>query len=227
MEQYSLVNDPNKFQFPARDIWRENGTKQEYAHWWRDSCRKLSFMEAVDFLTFSVKNPSGGRPTVEHYLTAKAADILRTHSTPQGASHTAAKHDALQAVQSILDAGKAPTYVQSLRALADAMELLHESKPKVEFYDRFADSSQLFTIRDAAKIIGIPEKKFIEYLTSNHILFRDAKKDLKPYADIVAAGKMVVKVGESNGHSYNHAKFTAAGIEWISKKFVDKPNVAT
>lgn len=217
--QLNLINDPKKFQFLARDIWRENGTKQEYANWWRDSCRKLALKNEIDFLTKNVKNPSGGRPSIEHYLTAKAADILRTHSTPNGVQHTAVKHDALQSISAIIQSGRVPTLVESLEGWLATAKQLEAMQPKADFYDRFADTNQLYTIRDVAKIIGRSERKFIDELIEKRILFRDAKKDLKPYSDIVDSGRMVVKVGESNGHSYCHAKFTAVGIEWIAQKY--------
>lgn len=105
--QTSLTAGNEPFIFPARAIWHEHGTKTEYRHWWARQKDFLGFMEASDFRIELIRNSGTGRPRTEHLLTAKAADILRTHSTAAGPQHTAAKHDALQSVKRLADQGQA------------------------------------------------------------------------------------------------------------------------
>lgn len=214
--QLSLIGGDGKFQFPAREIWRENGTSEQYADWWAAQSAKHGLKEGADFFRKNLKNkPGRGRSAIEHLLTAKAADILRTHSTAAGPQHTAAKHDALQSIADRLAAGKLPTSLEIARGLVTALEKIEEDRPKVELHDRYMAANGTHRIRDVAKMLGIPERLFIDYLIKADIIYRDSAKDLRPFAEHVKAGRFELKTGEANGQAYAQTRFTPAGFGWI------------
>lgn len=67
------------------------------------------------------------------------------------------------------------TFADALRLAADQQELLEAQKPKVEFYDTVADSSDALSMRDVSKIInrGIGSIQLFKFLRNNKVLMTD------------------------------------------------------
>lgn len=81
------------------------------------------------------------------------------------------------------------TYIEALRALADAEEEKErlaieneEMKPKAEYYDGLVEVNMLTTFRDTAKEFNVKETEFIQTLLDKKYVYRDAKGILRPYA---------------------------------------------
>lgn len=84
------------------------------------------------------------------------------------------------------------TYLEALKALVlseeqkQVLALKNESmKPKADYFDTLVDRGNNLNLRDTAKMIGVSERFFIEYLLLNGYLYRDAKRKLKPIAKYV------------------------------------------
>lgn len=84
------------------------------------------------------------------------------------------------------------TYLEALKALVLSEEqkqvlvLENESmKPKAYYFDTLVERGSNLNLRDTAKMIGVSERFFIEYLLLNGYLYRDAKRKLKPIAKYV------------------------------------------
>lgn len=84
------------------------------------------------------------------------------------------------------------TYLEALKALVlseeqkQALALENESmKPKADYFDTLVERGSNLNLRDTAKMIGVSERFFIEYLLLNGYLYRDAKRKLKPIAKYV------------------------------------------
>lgn len=82
------------------------------------------------------------------------------------------------------------TYSEALRALADKAEEAErlaienqEMKPKAEYFDALVDRKLNTSFRDTAKELNIGEKAFIGWLKDNRYIYRDQKKQLRPYAN--------------------------------------------
>lgn len=101
--------------------------------------------------------------------------------------------------------------VQTLEAKVQAQA------PAVEFVERFVDAEGSYSIRIAAKMIGMPERKFIALLEAQGILYRLSGR-LTPAAHHLEKGRFEVKAGEAHGHAYAQPRFTPAGFEWITKR---------
>ena len=87
---------------------------------------------------------------------------------------------------------KLPSYAEALRQLADRVEENErlqienkDMKPKADYFDTLVERGSNLNLRDTAKMIGVSERFFIEYLLLNGYLYRDAKRKLKPIAKYV------------------------------------------
>lgn len=56
-------------------------------------------------------------------------------------------------------------------------------QPKAEYFDQLVDRNLLTNIRDTAKELGVKQTKFVEFLLDRRYLYRDAKGQLKPFAN--------------------------------------------
>ena len=108
---------------------------------------------------------------------------------------------------------------------AKQLELISENKriseslsiaaPKAEFVDSFVDSTGLKSFRKVAKILGINERKFRQFLADNKIMYKQ-NGDWLPYAEHINAGRFVNKTGEFQGHAFISTYFTPKGEVWIA-----------
>lgn len=128
-----------------------------------------------------------------------------------------------------LERGSAPQVPQTyaaalLEAGRLAMELERKNEqlaiaaPKAEFVDRYVDSSGTYTFRQVAKMLGVKENAFREFLLGGDdpVMYRLAGR-LTPYANHVDAGRFIQRAGVAdNDHSCTESRFTTKGVEWIA-----------
>jgi prophage antirepressor-like protein len=74
-----------------------------------------------------------------------------------------------------------------------AEKQIEHDKPKVEYFDILVERKNNLCFRDTAKELGVPEKKFIQYLLDKNYLYRDKRNTLKPYAESIESGLFVLK----------------------------------
>ena len=129
-----------------------------------------------------------------------------------------------------LESAQAPripqTMAQALRLAADQAEQIEAQQlqlaaqqPAVEFVDRFVEAKSAKGFREVAKILGVPERKFISDLADAKIIFKQGSNWL-PFAIHQQAGRFTVKAGESNGHAFHQCRFTPEGIAWVAKRYI-------
>ena len=101
------------------------------------------------------------------------------------------------------------TYSEALRALADKAEEAErlalenqEMKPKAEYFDALVDRKLLTSFRDTAKELNVGERAFIGWLIGNRYIYRDQKRQLRPYAD---KNKGLFEVKEFTARNSDHA----------------------
>jgi phage antirepressor YoqD-like protein len=115
------------------------------------------------------------------------------------------------------------TLSAALRLAADQSEQIEAQQaqlaiaaPKVEFVDRYVESTGLRGFREVCKLLGANESQFREFLIQAKIMYRLGGV-LMPMAAHMDAGRFVVKTGTSDdGHAFNSAKFTTKGVEWVA-----------
>lgn len=66
---------------------------------------------------------------------------------------------------------------------AEQQKQLTEAQPKVSYYDNLIDTGGLTNLRNTAKLLKIPERKFIKRLEVDGYLFRNKRGELEPYSE--------------------------------------------
>lgn len=136
-----------------------------------------------------------------------------------------------------LEEVKAPalprSFADALRLAADQAEQIEQQSqqlaiaaPKVEFVDRYVESSGLKGFRQVAKLLGIKENLFRAFLVENKIQYQ-ISGEWVPYANHIDAGRFEVKTGtaEHNDHAFTSAKFTPRGIEYVARLLRDSKKI--
>jgi phage antirepressor YoqD-like protein len=104
-------------------------------------------------------------------------------------------------------------------------EPLAIAAPKVEFVDKYVESSGLKGFRQVARLLGIKENLFRAFLCDQKIMYQ-ISGEWAPYANHIDAGRFEVKTGASEGgHAFNQAKFTAKGIEYVARLLRDSKKI--
>lgn len=120
------------------------------------------------------------------------------------------------------------TLPEALRKYADEVEAheqtkgqLIEAQPKVEFVEKYVESSGLFNLTQAAKNLKFKRKDLIECLLRDGRIFRRGKKGkLEPYVQEVNRGILEIKTGTGElNHAYTQMYITAKGMNWIAETY--------
>lgn len=232
----------------ARELHKFLESKQQFADWIKNRIDKYGFIENQDFEVFQdfMNNPSGGRPLKEYALTLDMAkELAMVEGNEKGRQarryfiecEKLAKQlmntqqpvlplknqlqldilnsagDENQVLYALLEYEK--QYVKPLELENEAM------KPKAEFYDIVADSSDTFTMNEVAKnvnIKGLGRNKMFAFLRYHKILMLNND----PYQRYVDAGYFrsiqSTWIDKSNGrHIYFKTVIFQKGIEFIAK----------
>jgi phage antirepressor YoqD-like protein len=106
---------------------------------------------------------------------------------------------------------------------AEQLELQSEqlalAAPKVEFVDRFVESTGNKTFREVAKILKANEREFRAFLFDSKVMYQ-LGGGWTAHANHIDAGRFYASTGEANGHAYTTCKFTPKGIEYIAGKWI-------
>lgn len=113
--------------------------------------------------------------------------------------------------------------VAAARAWADEFEqkqiaeqALAIAAPKVEFVDRYVESTGLKGFRQTAKLLKANEARFREFLLDKKILYRMGG-EWQAYQQHIDAGRFDIKTGTTEGgHAFNQTKFTPKGVNWVA-----------
>lgn len=97
-----------------------------------------------------------------------------------------------------------------------AQQALAIAAPKVEFVDKYVDSTGLKGFRQTAKLLKANEARFREFLLDRKIMYRMGG-EWQAYQSHIDAGRFDVKTGTSEGgHAFNQTKFTPKGVTWVA-----------
>jgi phage antirepressor YoqD-like protein len=94
---------------------------------------------------------------------------------------------------------------------------LEEAQPKIEFHKQVGDSTGLYSVGQAAKVLSMGRNKFFELLRDESIFF-----DREPYQRYIDRGYFVLKTTVVNDHMQKQAFVTGKGLQWLQKRFYVK-----
>lgn len=214
----------------ARDLhaFLENG--DHFSSWIRDRIKQYSFVQGVDFTTYS-ENTEKGAPRIEYAVSIDMAkELAMVERNEKGK----------QARQYFIECERRAkgenvhflvpqTLPEALRLAADLAEKVEEQKtqiadltPKAEFHDKVAQAINCQTIKEVAKVLGTGEKRMFAWLRDHKILMLNNQ----PYQRFIDSlhFRMVQKQytdirGES--HTYTQTLVTGKGLAYIQSRFAE------
>ncbi|MBC8786549.1 phage antirepressor KilAC domain-containing protein [Pseudomonas fluorescens] len=113
-------------------------------------------------------------------------------------------------------AAAARAWAEQFELQQQANQALAIAAPKVEFVDKYVESTGLKGFRQTAKLLGANEARFREFLLDKKIMYRMGG-EWQAYSGHIDAGRFDVKTGTSDsGHAFNQTKFTPKGVTWVA-----------
>ena len=86
--------------------------------------------------------------------------------------------------------------------IKDKDKQIEVMQPKADYFDALVERNLLTSFRDTAKELGIGERSFISFLLDNRYVYRDQKKQLRPYSE---KNKGLFELKEFNSRYSEHA----------------------
>jgi len=232
----------------ARELHKFLESKQEFANWIKNRIDKYGFVENQDFEVFDnfINNPNGGRPLKEYALTLDMAkELAMVEGNEKGKQARRYFIECEKLAKQLMNTQqpvlplKNQLQLDILNSAGDENQVLHAlleyekqyvkpleleneaMKPKAEFYDIVADSTDTFTMNEVAKnvnIKGLGRNKMFAFLRYHKILMLNND----PYQKYVDAGYFrsiqSTWIDKSNGrHLYFKTVVFQKGIEFIAK----------
>lgn len=113
-------------------------------------------------------------------------------------------------------AAAARAWAEQFELQQAANQALAIAAPKVEFVDKYVESTGLKGFRQTAKLLGANEARFREFLIDKKIMYRMGG-EWQAHSQHINAGRFDVKTGTSEGgHAFNQTKFTPKGVTWVA-----------
>ena len=140
-----------------------------------------------DFFVKSSYKVEGNNKTYPCYLlTRKGCDMVANKMTGEkGVLFTATYVTKFEEMEKALQPKLPTTYLEALEALVASEKEKQILLPKAQYFDALVERNLLTNFRDTAKELKIKEQVFIKWLLDQGYVYRDAKLNLKPYAQYV------------------------------------------
>ena len=177
----------------GRELHDMLGVNSNYTTWFNRMC-DYGFKKHVDFETcfpnLESENQHGGQNKVDHQLTIPMAKeicmlqrnekgkIARQYFLQLERDWNSPEKVMARALQ-IADR-KIKELEISNSALSTSLEI---ARPKAEYFDQLVERGTLLSLRESAKELGIPPKKFVEELLARKYLYRGKNGKLLPYEE--------------------------------------------
>lgn len=172
----------------ARELHEFLEVKTAYKDWFPRMC-EYGFTEGQDFCSF-LSESTGGRPAQDAALSIDMAKeicmlqrnekgkIARQYFLQLERDWNSPEKVMARALQ-IADR-KIKELEISNSALSTSLEI---ARPKAEYFDQLVERGTLLSLRESAKELGIPPKKFVEELLARKYLYRGKNGKLLPYEE--------------------------------------------
>ena len=169
-------------------------------------------------------HPQNGQIYYEYHINKRDTYVIVAQLSP---AFTARLVDRWQELEN--QQGIPQSFSQALRLEAEQQEVIEQQNhqlaiqaPKVAFVEHYVEVGTTKSLRETAKILSFPEKRLIECLERDRVLFRQSA-NLLPYQDKQAKQLFVVKTGTAeHGHNFTQTRVTAKGIEWIAQRYASE-----
>ena len=172
----------------ARELHEFLEVKTAYKDWFPRMC-EYGFTEGQDFCSF-LSESTGGRPAQDAALSIdmtkeicmlqrnEKGKIARQYFLQLERDWNSPEKVMARALQ-IADR-KIKEMEISNSALSTSLEI---ARPKAEYFDQLVERGTLLSLRESAKELGIPPKKFVDELLARKYLYRNKSGKLLPYEE--------------------------------------------
>lgn len=190
----------------ARELHKGLQIKTRFSLWVKQNFK--DFIESEDFTTVfttTVVNNGAKKPVQDYVLTVSMAKELSMMShTEQGRIYRKYflelerkwndPKEIVKRAHKILESENYQLKLENSNLKVDNQLM----QPKAKYFDDIVERKTLSNFRDTAKMIGLGQKKFIDWLLSNKYVYRDKKRQLRPISTYT--GKYFVIKDTSTGH---------------------------
>ncbi len=143
---------------------------------------EFDFTEGVDFYSILSKTSNGGRPSTDHVLKLSMAKeicmLQRNEKGKQARQYFIQCEEAWNNPERIMERA----YIIAKKRLEKAELQIEQMKPKAQYFDALVDRNLLTNFRITSKELCVGQKFLINFLLDKKMLYRDSKKNLRPYA---------------------------------------------
>ena len=202
-------------------------TGKHHKHVIRDIREMLEALEKDGPVLGHVREDKDGRGyTVNFHLDKELTETLLTgYSVPLRRKVVHRLHELEDSIKPRViatlpdfsnPAAAARAWAEQFELQQAANQALAIAAPKVEFVDKYVESTGLKGFRQTAKLLGANEARFREFLLDKKIMYRMGG-EWQTYSGHINAGRFDVKTGTSDsGHAFNQTKFTPKGVTWVA-----------
>ncbi|NLZ52606.1 MAG: hypothetical protein GX892_05580 [Thermoanaerobacteraceae bacterium] len=220
------TNDNMEQVVSARELHEKLGMQKDFTDWFKYQAAKIGLIEGKDFTTIlGETSERGGRPSVDYLIPIDIAKHICMMSGGENA------HAIRQYFIQVEKAWNSPEMVMSRalklaeKKIANLEEERQKLLPKAEAYDTFMDGSNLQTMNDVAKCLGIGRNKLFKFLREHKIM----RANNTPYQEYIDRGYFEVKekpiqMGDSV-INYAQTYVAAKGVDYI-RKLLDRSKSA-
>jgi len=245
MEEIIKIEERNGQQaVNARELHQFLESNQRFADWIKNRIEKYEFVENQDFEVFHnfMKNPNGGRPTIEYALSlnmAKELCMVENNERGRQARRYFIECERKLKEQSTLNVPK--TFYEALmlaaqqqKQIEEQQKRLTEQEPKVNFADAMIASSTSCLVGELAKVITqngyeIGQNRLFKWLRDNGYLGKWGERKNIPLQQYVEQGLFQLKKStwqDNNNvtHTSTTVKVTGKGQQYFINKFLNNKN---
>lgn len=185
----------------GRELHEFLAVETRYNDWFLRMC-EYGFEEGKAYYSFLSNRSDGlpGKPRTDHALSIPMAKELcmlqRNERGKQARQYFLALEAAWNTPEQVMARALklADKQLAALRMENSALTVQAQiMAPKADYFDELVDRNLLTNFRETAKQLGVPPKKFVQFLIDRKYIYRDQRGKLMPYAQHAEAGLFEVK----------------------------------
>ncbi|WP_201829566.1 antA/AntB antirepressor family protein [Microvirga zambiensis] len=210
----------------ARDLHRFLEVGRDYTTWIKDRIASYGFEQDVDFVVIEAAPQNGGAGNrgvkTEYFLSldmGKELGMVERNEKGRQIRQYFLECERRAKANPMAAALNDPEYLR--KALLINVEKVialegqvAEAKPKVEFYDQFANADGVYGLQNAGRVLKQPPNKFIDSLKRKYLFYQGGA--LVPYRTYVERGLFTVKMEMVEDKARYRTFVTPKGIQFFA-----------